>query len=76
MIKKLLNWIRRKEQPSAAAVGSSELVVPPGGIHPDNVEHEDAFAREMIARCWNSGKMVIANRDEEGNVNMSEHDIK
>lgn len=33
-------------------------------ISADNVQHPDAFAREVIARCWNQGGIVIANRDD------------
>ena len=44
-------------------------------IHPDNVEHEDPFAREMIAKAWNSKKMIFATRDENGNVTIKETDI-
>lgn len=80
---KILQWIRSLRQskrvaiePSEAPVRVQRMVVPPGGIEPDNVEGEDEMMREMIARCWNTGKMVIANRDSEGNVTMSEHEIE
>ena len=79
---KILQWLRNLRQPKRAASEPSEapvrvqrMVVPPGGIHPDNVDADDEMMREAIARCWNSGNMVIGNRDDKGNVTISEHPV-
>ena len=37
---------------------------------------DDEMMAEAIRRCWNSGNMVIANRDEKGNVTMTEHELR
>jgi len=50
------------------------------GLPEDDEENaesdDDEMLREAVARCWNTGKMVIGNRDDKGNVIMSEHEIE
>lgn len=52
----------------AKSVDGSEFKIKEGGVHPDQVQHSDPVARELIARCFNEGKMFMANRDENGKV--------
>lgn len=47
----------------------AELAKPPPSASPmlpDNVEHPDPLARDVIARAFNSGGIVIGRRDEQG----------
>lgn len=55
-------------KPSEAPVRVERVV----GSPPD----EDEMMAEAIRRCWKSGNMVIANRDDEGKVTMTEHELR
>lgn len=44
---------------------------PPRSITPDQVEHEDEFARRCIAECFRTGKTVIGTRREDGSEEMT-----
>lgn len=37
---------------------------------------EDPMMAEAIMRCWSTGKMIIGNRDKEGNVTITEHETE
>jgi hypothetical protein len=43
-------------------------------VVPDSVESDPMF-KEAILRCWNTGNMVIGNRDKDGKVTITEHKI-
>lgn len=43
-------------------------------ISPDCVMHEDPLAREVISRAANTGGIVFASRDADGNVEIKEVD--
>lgn len=45
-------------------------------ILPEHVDHPDEMMREAIARCFNTGNMITGNRDEHGNVTMTEYKRK
>lgn len=49
-----------------------ECDAPQRQISPDQVEADDPLMREAIARAFNTGRMVIGNRDEDGNVEIRE----
>lgn len=74
----MFTWIRSwfKKRVPATPIVSSDDTAPKKVISPDNVEHDDPMAREVIARCFNTGKMVIGNRREDGTVEIKEIDKK
>lgn len=43
-------------------------------IKPENVEHPDPMAREIIARCFNTGNIIIGSRNEDGTIEIHELD--
>ena len=48
-------------------------------VEEDQVEYDpldDPMMVEAIRRCWQSEKVVSANRDADGNVTITEHDFK
>ena len=72
---KILQWLRNLRQPKRVASEPSEapvrvqrMVGPPSD--------DDAMMAEAIMRCRNIGNMVIANRDDEGKVTMTEHELR
>jgi hypothetical protein len=72
---KILQWLRNLRQPKRAASEPSEAPVRVQRMvrtPPD----DDEMMAAAIMRCWNSGNMVIANRDDKGNVTMTEHEVR
>jgi hypothetical protein len=61
----MITWFRNLFNPKQEVV-----------ILPEQVDHPDDMMREAIARCFNTGNMVIGNRDEHGNVTITEHKRK
>lgn len=47
-------------------IESNRYVEQEGEVSPDDIPHPDPLFRQAVAMAANSGKMVIANRDEDG----------
>lgn len=45
-------------------------------IGQDSIYANDEMAKDVIMRCFETGNIVIGNRDENGNVTITEHVIK
>ena len=43
----------------------------PRKITPDQVMSDDPVMRDVVAKAWNTGEMVIATVDEDGNVDFT-----
>lgn len=41
-------------------------------ISPDQVVTDDQVMREAVARAFNTGNIIIGNRDDDGNVKFEE----
>lgn len=45
-------------------------------ISPDQVIHKDEIIKEIVSRVWNSGSVIIAKVDEDGNVSYSDNETE
>lgn len=43
-------------------------------VTPDQVIDDDPMVREAVSRAWNSGKFVVANRNDDGTFSITEHE--